>query len=203
MRKCALLLGLWLAPTAAPACTLKGLAWMQGTWRGTAAIPVSEERWVVGPDDILIGSSWVMAPGKPPFIEAMTISADGPAIALRLRHFSRNLAHAMEDQDAPMLFTLASCRASTAVFDGQGPRPASTSPIAAPASACCSPATSYARANPCASKSRCKSPGHSALQPCQLNVSKPSGASRIKPSFGPGARRCLFAQAAAVQTCCR
>jgi hypothetical protein len=113
-------LSLALAASSAGACGLKDLAWMAGTWRTESDGRLTEERWIGGPDDILIGSSWTMKPGGEPFIEAMTISDDQAGLALKLRHFSRNLAHAMEDADAPMLFTLASCGPDSAIFDGQG-----------------------------------------------------------------------------------
>jgi len=116
----AAILGLYAGETAA--CGLSDLAWMAGSWRDSGGASSSEERWIVGPDGILIGSSWVMSPGKPPFIEAMTISSDENGISLRLRHFSRNLTHAMEERDAPMLFILKSCADESVLFDGTGPQ---------------------------------------------------------------------------------
>lgn len=117
-----LLAGLWsfAASTHAASCNLQDLAWISGVWRADTAERQSEERWVVGPDGALFGSSWVKAPGKPAFVESMMIGIYGTQLGLRLRHFARDLGHAMEEADVPMLFNLASCDINVAVFEGQG-----------------------------------------------------------------------------------
>jgi hypothetical protein len=93
---------------------------MSGVWRADAAERQTEERWVAGPDGVLFGSSWTMAPGKPAFIESMMIGAFDGKPGLRLRHFARDLQRSMEDADTPMLFNLASCDTNVAVYEGQG-----------------------------------------------------------------------------------
>jgi hypothetical protein len=108
---------------AAAPCRLADLHWMAGAWRDDSAATQSEERWIVGPDDRLMGSSWSLHPGAGGgVVEAETIQANGADIVLRLRHFSGDLTLAREEKDAPMLFAAASCADRSIVFDGQGPR---------------------------------------------------------------------------------
>jgi hypothetical protein len=66
----------------------------------------AQERWVVAPDNILMGSSWEIPNGK--------------AISMYLRHFDGALSSAWEERNAPMVFTAVKCDTSSAVFDGQG-----------------------------------------------------------------------------------
>jgi hypothetical protein len=114
--------GLGFGPVDAFAmpCKMDDLKWMQGVWRADTAERQTEERWVTGPDGVLFGSSWTKVAGKPAFIESLLISSDVGQLAMRLRHFARDLGMAMEDKDSPMTFNLASCDGATAMFEGQG-----------------------------------------------------------------------------------
>jgi hypothetical protein len=115
----------WLAASpvcqAAP-CALTDLHWMAGVWRTDEPTTKSEERWVIAPNDRLMGSSWDLHTDKAGgVVEAETIQADGAGvIALKLRHFSADLDQSREEKSAPMVFAAARCEANTAVFDGQG-----------------------------------------------------------------------------------
>ena len=110
------------AAHAAP-CRLADLRWMTGVWRSGDATTRSEERWAAGPDDRLMGSSWELHTDRPGgSVEASTIQPRGDGLALVLRHFSATLDQAREEKDAPMVFAVARCDASTVVFDGQGPQ---------------------------------------------------------------------------------
>jgi hypothetical protein len=112
-----------IPPATAAPCTLAALHWMEGSWRRANDTTQVEERWVIGPDDRLIGSSWLLHAGKPGgVIEAMTITANGDEIALRIRHFDATLEHAREDKDLPMLFVAADCDENTVRFEGRGDR---------------------------------------------------------------------------------
>jgi hypothetical protein len=111
---------LWTGTAHAGTCTLQDLHWMSGVWRADSAERQTEERWVTGPDGVLFGSSWTMAPGKPAFIESLMIGMFDNKPGMRLRHFARDLQRSMEDADTPMLFNLATCDAYVAVFEGQG-----------------------------------------------------------------------------------
>jgi hypothetical protein len=108
------------AAHAAP-CQLADLDWMTGVWRDDSADTRSEERWVLGPGDRLMGSSWALHPSRPGgVVEAETIqAATAGAVTLTLRHFTADLVAAWEDKTAPMVFAAADCAPNTVVFDGQ------------------------------------------------------------------------------------
>ena len=105
-------------------CSLASLGWMAGSWRDDSNPTMKvEERWVVGPDDRIIGSSWLLHPGRPGgVIEAMTIVADGNDVLLRIRHFDATLAAAREEKDAPMVFAATECEPNAVTFEGRGDR---------------------------------------------------------------------------------
>jgi len=112
-----------VTPALADPCTLAGLTWMHGVWRDRNDVMQVEERWTIGPDDRLLGSSWLLHPGRAGgVIEAETITSDSGTLALRIRHFDDTISHAREEKDAPMLFLAARCDANAVVFDGQGPQ---------------------------------------------------------------------------------
>jgi hypothetical protein len=106
---------------AAP-CQLPDLHWLVGDWRDDTADTQSEERWVAGPWDRLMGSSWSLHTNRPGgVVEAETIQANqAGAITLTLRHFSADLALSWEDKLSPMTFVAADCQPNTVVFAGQG-----------------------------------------------------------------------------------
>jgi Domain of unknown function (DUF6265) len=104
----------------AAVCSLTGLAWMAGNWHNTSDPQRGEERWVVLPDSILMGSSWEIPNGRAGYAEIMTVRLSGNAVSMYLRHFDGALTSAREVRDAPMVFTAVTCDVSSAVFDGQG-----------------------------------------------------------------------------------
>jgi hypothetical protein len=111
------------ATALADSCTLAKLAWFAGTWRDAANPQGSEERWVLAPGGVLMGTSWVFpAGGKAGFAEIMTVRSEGDAINMVLRHFDNALRGAWEERDAPMVFLATDCDAGRAVFDGIGAR---------------------------------------------------------------------------------
>jgi Domain of unknown function (DUF6265) len=116
----ALLLAAPAAFSHAGACALTGLAWIAGNWHDASDPQRAQERWVVAPDNILMGSSWEIPKGKVGFAEVMTFRPNGNAISMYLRHFDGALSGAWEERNAPMIFTAANCDASSAIFDGQG-----------------------------------------------------------------------------------
>jgi hypothetical protein len=84
---------------------------------------VVEERWTVGPDNRLSGSSWALHPGAPGgVIEALVIvdTPDGPT--MRIRHFDATLEHAREEKDQPMAFVADRCDPNSMSLAGQGSR---------------------------------------------------------------------------------
>jgi hypothetical protein len=111
-------------PALAAPCTLSGLQWMAGTWRDTEEPNVlTEERWVVAPNDRLVGSSWRLhGDTDGGVIESMIIVMENGVPAMRIRHFDSTLAHAREEKDAPMLFVASKCDDNSVVLDGTGPQ---------------------------------------------------------------------------------
>jgi len=108
------------AMAQAEPCTLSGLSWMAGTWRNDTDPSGAQERWVVAPQDVLMGSAWEIPSGKSGYAEIMTIKQDGNAISMLLRHFDAGLTRAWEERESPMTFTAASCARYSVIFDGQG-----------------------------------------------------------------------------------
>ena len=116
----ALLLASSVPNLHAEECSLTGLTWMAGNWHNASDPQRAQERWVVAPDSVLMGSSWEIPKGKPGFAEIMTIRLNGNDISMYLRHFDGALSGAWEERNAPMVFTAVNCDASSAVFDGRG-----------------------------------------------------------------------------------
>jgi len=118
-------LALMVAPacgSAAAPCALASLSWLAGSWRSADDPQGAQERWAVAPHDVLMGTAWEFADGKPGYAEIMTVRQDGDAIALVLRHFDAGLGRAWEERDAPMVFIASSCARGAVVFDGRGDR---------------------------------------------------------------------------------
>jgi|HubBroStandDraft_3_1064219.scaffolds.fasta_scaffold45281_3 hypothetical protein len=118
----ALLAGVLARQPAALAqpCTLAGLHWMAGTWLNSQDTSGAQERWVVAPGEVLMGSAWEFPKGHAGYAEVMAIRQDGDGISMFLRHFDAGLARAWEEPTAPMVFAASDCGASTATFSGQG-----------------------------------------------------------------------------------
>jgi hypothetical protein len=117
-----LLVLMLLAPQAARAesCSLGDLGWLAGSWRNSANPSGAQERWVVAPGHVLMGSSWEFPPGQSGYAEIMTIRPAGEALAMFLRHFDGGLARAWEERTAPMVFNASDCSKDSALFSGQG-----------------------------------------------------------------------------------
>jgi len=112
-----------LALSAAPkgiaaSCTLPSVAWIAGVWRNVPPADPGEERWVLEPDGVLMGSSWTFPQKGAGFAEVMTISADADQVVMRLRHFDRGIKNAWEEKGGPMVFALTACEEHSAVFSG-------------------------------------------------------------------------------------
>jgi len=121
-----LLAGAWILSLAlvsvsqAAPCALPELRWMAGSWHNAKDPARAQERWVVAPLDVLMGSSWEFPQGKSGYAEIMTVKQNGDAITMLLRHFDGGLTRAWEERDAPMIFKASACEKSSVVFDGQG-----------------------------------------------------------------------------------
>ena len=114
-------LSVWAAGAAAHAspCTLTGLQWMAGDWRNAANPAGAQERWIVAPGGVLMGSAWEASQDGKGYAEIMTVRDEMGSIHMVLRHFDLALSKAWEERTAPMVFAASSCSGTTAVFDGQ------------------------------------------------------------------------------------
>jgi hypothetical protein len=92
------------------------LAWIAGDWRGEMDGGAIEERWAPPLGDSMMGMFRLVNGGKTKFLEFMTIERDGPALVLRLRHFSPGLI-AWEEKDKPFTFRLVSRTGQEATFE--------------------------------------------------------------------------------------
>jgi len=101
-------------------CALPSLSWMAGSWHNTSDPQRAQERWVVAPQNVLMGSSWEFPIGKSGFAEIMTVKPDGDGISMLLRHFDAGLNRAWEERDAPMIFKASVCGSNSVIFNGQG-----------------------------------------------------------------------------------
>jgi hypothetical protein len=93
---------------------------MVGNWHSTADPQRSQERWVLAPGNVLMGSAWEFPAGKAGYAEVMTLRPNGDATSLYMRHFDGALSGAWEERNAPMIFTATSCEGTSVIFDGQG-----------------------------------------------------------------------------------
>ena len=107
-------------PAHAAVCSLESLTWIAGNWHDLVEPQRSQERWVLAPGHVLMGTAWEFLTGKAGYAELMTVRPNGDAVSMFLRHFDGALSKAWEERDAPMVFTATACESSSAVFDGQG-----------------------------------------------------------------------------------
>lgn len=105
---------------AADACSIQALRFMEGVWQSEEGDTRGEERWSLTTANTLAGSAWESKGAALGFAEALSILPQDGTIQMRLRHFDGTLQHAWEEKDSPMIFQLARCDASSAVFDGTG-----------------------------------------------------------------------------------
>jgi hypothetical protein len=109
-----------VAVSQAASCSLATIKWIAGSWQNITDAERAQERWVLAPEGVLMGSAWEFPTGKAGFAEIMTIRQDDGAMSMILRHFDGGLARAWEERDAPMVFKASRCDSNTAVFDGAG-----------------------------------------------------------------------------------
>jgi hypothetical protein len=105
---------------SAEPCSLTSLGWLAANWLNGEAPDRARETWTAAPGGVLMGSAFEFPQGKAGFAEFMTIREGDGGVVMLLRHFDGALARAWEERDAPMVFTAASCEASSVRFDGQG-----------------------------------------------------------------------------------
>lgn len=109
-----------LAPPTAPPpikAILADVAFMAGHWVGGDPGELSEEVWSEPEGDSMMGMWRFVAKGKTQIYEMLTLSAEGDAVVLRLRHFNPRLV-GREEKDRPVALSLVKKGPGEAVFEG-------------------------------------------------------------------------------------
>ena len=104
------------APAPAPA-TLADVAFMAGHWIGGESGDVSEEVWASPQGDSMMGMWRYVTKGHAGIFEFLTLTAEGPSVMLRIRHFDAKLV-GREDKERAVELPLVSKSAGEAVFEG-------------------------------------------------------------------------------------
>jgi len=104
------------APPAVPA-TLADVAFIAGHWVGGDALDLSEEIWSAPEGDSMVGMWRYVAKGRARIYEILTLTAEGPHVVLRIRHFDPKLV-AREDKDRAVELPLVAKGKREAVFEG-------------------------------------------------------------------------------------
>ncbi len=99
------------------AATLADVSFMAGHWVGGEGGDVSEEVWASPEGDSMMGMWRHVTKGHAGIFELLTMTAEGPNVVLRIRHFDPKLV-GREDKERPVELPLVSKRPGEAVFEG-------------------------------------------------------------------------------------
>ena len=106
------------APASIPvAATLADVAFMAGHWIGGEGGDLSEEVWSAPEGDSMLGMWRYVSKGQARIYELLTLTAEGPNVVLRIRHFDPKLV-AREDKDRAVELRLVRKGPSEAEFSG-------------------------------------------------------------------------------------
>ena len=100
-----------------PAARIEDVAWIAGSWQGSAFGGLAEEIWSLPRDGNMMGVYRHTKDGEITFFEILTISEYEGSLILRLKHFNRNLV-GWEEKDEAILFALVQLTNDSAYFDG-------------------------------------------------------------------------------------
>jgi hypothetical protein len=104
------------APPAVPS-TLADVAFIAGHWVGGDGGDLWEEIWTAPEGDSMVGTWRYVSGGRARVYEILTLTAEGPHVVLRLRHFDPKLV-AREEKDRPLELPLVAKQGREAVFEG-------------------------------------------------------------------------------------
>jgi hypothetical protein len=104
------------APPPVPA-TLADVAFMAGHWVGGDPGNLSEEVWSAPEGDSMMGMWRYVAKGQTRIYEILTLTAEGPGVVLRIRHFDPKLV-AREEKERAVELPLVAKGPREAVFEG-------------------------------------------------------------------------------------
>lgn len=104
------------APNSSAASSLQELGFLAGAWRGDMAGGLSEEVWSEPSGSSIMGCfRWLKEDCSPRMFEMLTITREGDATLLRLRHYTPTL-NAKEEADKPLTLSLKESGPGRAVF---------------------------------------------------------------------------------------
>jgi len=99
--------------------TLNSMLWLAGQWRSEEGGQLSEETWSVPHGGSMVGMWRLLVDGTPKVIELLSLTVEGDAVVLRLRHFDGRLV-AREEKGAPITLKRVQAGAKMAVFESPG-----------------------------------------------------------------------------------
>jgi len=101
----------------APAATVEDVAWLAGSWTGTAFGNEFEEVWNPPSAGSMVGFFKLMQEGQVEFYELMTIMSDNGRLSLKVKHFSDQFV-AWEDKADFVDFKLVAIDENAVHFSG-------------------------------------------------------------------------------------
>ena len=114
----AIFLGMPLDANAA--CRVSDLSWMTGSWNFHNGAYSAQESWNFSESGLVGFTTGSGAPSSGGVVKISAISSEQGALVLRMRFFDGSLKHALEDKDAPVVFSASTCGPSFIRFDGTG-----------------------------------------------------------------------------------
>jgi hypothetical protein len=105
------------APPPPATATLADVAFIAGHWVGGDGGDLSEEVWSAPEGDSMMGMWRYVAKGRTRIYEILTLTAEGPNVLLRIRHFDPKLV-AREEKDRAVELPLVGKGPNEAVFEG-------------------------------------------------------------------------------------
>ena len=100
-----------------PKATLEDVAWLQGTWEGTAFGGISEEIWSEPLAKTMMGVYRSVENGAVKFYEINSIVETNGSLEMRLKHFHADLK-GWEEKDVVRVFPLVKVASGEIFFDG-------------------------------------------------------------------------------------
>jgi hypothetical protein len=100
-----------------PTPTIDDLAWLAGSWHGTAFGGTFEETWNLPSGGSMVGMFKLLRDGRVEMYEIMRIAPVDGEIVLEVKHFTADFV-AWEAEDVATRFPLVSARDGSATFDG-------------------------------------------------------------------------------------
>jgi hypothetical protein len=105
--------------TAKAACQVSDLSWMTGRWNFQRGDHSGQETWKFSEFGLIELATASGAPSSGGVVKLSTISPEQGMLVLRMRFFDGSLQHALEDKDAPVVFSASACGPGFIQFDGK------------------------------------------------------------------------------------